>query len=309
VNQKANIDDLRYSNEFSNELKASIHNQANLTSDSLKALERNFDKKLETVLSALLTYMKKEMKNDRDSKDGTDIGRIRCLVCDQFVNQKPTIEREGDTGGKLNPTLKHLVVHSDPNNATNSRPQSAFATSASSTYPAEELKASPTRKRGTSPPRESATKLSSNDDIFTETELMKTYFGGSQLDPENLLPSLGAEGADSSKKNTNLARLRAIPIEEQDIKFPASTLFNSSSAKSFSKNASRDYVDINASNYMNSNIPNTATANPQSVIPAATTNSEKAGRPGSAPAKRAVQGRLQHIGRPVANFDQNHLKI
>ena len=107
---KADLSDVSVMNDLSNQLDRKI--EANLldVNDSLKSLRSNYDKRLESLLQWTLKQLRRLAANSNMSQEMgvTDIGKVKCLVCDQVVNQ--LVETDIVFGGPPLPvTLKTLA--------------------------------------------------------------------------------------------------------------------------------------------------------------------------------------------------------
>lgn len=53
--------------------------------ENMTSLQKDFTNRSENVASWCLKQLRKEFKKDK--KEGADIGKVKCLVCDQVVDQ------------------------------------------------------------------------------------------------------------------------------------------------------------------------------------------------------------------------------
>ena len=53
--------------------------------ENMTSLQKDFTNRAENIASWCLNQLRKEMKKDKN--ESADIGKVRCLVCDQVVDQ------------------------------------------------------------------------------------------------------------------------------------------------------------------------------------------------------------------------------
>lgn len=87
---KADLSEVSLVNDLCNQLDKRLESNKIEVNDSLKNLRSNYDKRLEALLQWILKQLRRLAGNARKGTDvagGTDIGKVKCLVCDQVVNQ------------------------------------------------------------------------------------------------------------------------------------------------------------------------------------------------------------------------------
>ena len=102
---KADQSDISRLNDLSSDLGGRISVNKQEVKENLESLARNIDKKLEAMGSWILKLLRRVP--DDSQAGGTDIGKVRCLVCDSTSKQ----QRETDIvhgGPALNPHGKTL---------------------------------------------------------------------------------------------------------------------------------------------------------------------------------------------------------
>lgn len=110
---KADLSDLSQLNDLCNQLDRRFQENKLEMSDGLKTLKSNVDKRLEALLQWILKQLKRLADRNSGGENGTDIGKVKCLVCDQVVNQN--VEAELAFGAPALPiSLKTLHSHVRP---------------------------------------------------------------------------------------------------------------------------------------------------------------------------------------------------
>jgi chromosome segregation ATPase len=111
---KADLSDLSQLNDLCNQLDRRLQENKLELNDGLKGLKNNVDKRLEALLQWILKQLKRLADRDSGRGDtGTDIGKVKCLVCDQVVSQN--IEADSPYGAPGLPiSLKTLHSHIRP---------------------------------------------------------------------------------------------------------------------------------------------------------------------------------------------------
>lgn len=86
---KADLSEVSLVNDLCNQLDKRLEINKIEVNDSLKSLRSNYDKRLEALLQWILKQLRRLAGNTRKGSDlgGTDIGKVKCLVCDQVVSQ------------------------------------------------------------------------------------------------------------------------------------------------------------------------------------------------------------------------------
>jgi chromosome segregation ATPase len=111
---KADLNDLSQMNDLCNQLDRRLQENKLEMNDGLKGLKNNVDKRLEALLQWILKQLKRVADRDGGRGDtGTDIGKVKCLVCDQVVSQNKDVESPYGTPG-LPISLKTLHSHIRP---------------------------------------------------------------------------------------------------------------------------------------------------------------------------------------------------
>ena len=81
--------------------------------EKMNLMQKNADKKVDFMAQWCLKQMRKELRGE--VREGTDIGRIKCLVCDQVVIQRVENETAVFGGPGMKSTMKTLRVDKKSN--------------------------------------------------------------------------------------------------------------------------------------------------------------------------------------------------
>jgi hypothetical protein len=79
------------------------------SSDKLKEIEGKLDHRSDRIVSWCLKHLRKELKTlnlEKDDREGTDIGKIRCLVCNQVTTQQMKVTDNVFGGPEFHQTIK-----------------------------------------------------------------------------------------------------------------------------------------------------------------------------------------------------------
>ena len=111
---KADLSDVSVMNDLSNQLGRKIEANLSDVNDSLQSLRSNYDKRLESLLQWTLKQLRRLAANGNMSQEMgvTDIGKVKCLVCDQVVNQ--LVETDIVFGGPPLPVTLKTLANSRP---------------------------------------------------------------------------------------------------------------------------------------------------------------------------------------------------
>ena len=127
---KADLNEVSVLNDLSNQLDRKIEANKLEVSDSLNTLRSNYDKRLESLLQWILKQLKRLAGNMNNDTGTTDIGKVKCLVCDHVVNQ--LVATDIVFGGPALPvSLKTLTLNrplafeNDADRERSQRPKSA----------------------------------------------------------------------------------------------------------------------------------------------------------------------------------------
>ena len=106
---KTDLNEFNRLENYTNELTKRIELLNNELHQGFSTIDTKLEKRIDKVAHWCLKHLKKEIKNNNydsynDHHDGTDIGRVKCLVCDQVVNQQK--ETEIVHGG---PPMKNVI--------------------------------------------------------------------------------------------------------------------------------------------------------------------------------------------------------
>lgn len=87
--------------------------------DGFAQVDTKLDKRIDKVAQWVLKHLRREMKAQNfgqdEPRDGTDIGRVKCLVCDQVVNQQRETEIVHSGPGLKNVIKPHHIPQPHPN--------------------------------------------------------------------------------------------------------------------------------------------------------------------------------------------------
>lgn len=117
LNEKTNYDDFNRLQDTMVEMSKRLAHQEQEYHDISSSVEKNFDKKLEILTQWITSHIRKEIKLEKEQREGTDIGKTRCLVCDQVINQN--IHSEGGGPDPLKTSLRPMKT---PGNSTLGHP-------------------------------------------------------------------------------------------------------------------------------------------------------------------------------------------
>jgi hypothetical protein len=127
---KADLNEVSVLNDLSNQLDRKIEANKLEVNDSLNTLHSNYDKRLESLLQWILKQLKRLAGNMNNDTGMTDIGKVKCLVCDHVVNQ--LVSTDIVFGGPALPvSLKTLTLtrplafENDADRERSQRPKSA----------------------------------------------------------------------------------------------------------------------------------------------------------------------------------------
>jgi prefoldin subunit 5 len=110
---KADLTEVSRLNDVSNQLDMRVRDQKNEFNEALKTMKNNYDKRLEALLQWILKQLRRLAGKDTKGETGTDIGKVKCLVCDQVVRQHTDAEI-GFVGPAFPNSLKTLTTHNRP---------------------------------------------------------------------------------------------------------------------------------------------------------------------------------------------------
>lgn len=122
---KADLNEVSVLNDLSNQLDRKIEANKLEVNDSLNTLRSNYDKRLESLLQWILKQLKRLAGNMNNDMGMTDIGKVKCLVCDHVVNQ--LVATDIVFGGPALPVSVKTLTQNRPlafeNNADRERSQ------------------------------------------------------------------------------------------------------------------------------------------------------------------------------------------
>lgn len=105
---KADLDEVHRLEQHTLELLRRLDLHAKEMHDGFSSVDGKLDKRIDKVAHWCLKHLRKEFKNNgsggNDDRDGADIGRVKCLVCDQVIVQHT--ETEIVHGG---PPMKNVI--------------------------------------------------------------------------------------------------------------------------------------------------------------------------------------------------------
>ena len=110
---KADLVEVSLLNDLSNQLDRRIDVNKAEANEAMKILRNNYDKRLEALLQWILKQLRRISGNGkRGSESGTDIGKVKCLVCDQTVTQ--LVETDIVFGGPALPSSLKVLSNTRP---------------------------------------------------------------------------------------------------------------------------------------------------------------------------------------------------
>lgn len=120
---RAEVNDVLRLEDKVDELGRRIGGIDNEVKENVKTFDAKLDRKGERIAQWVLKIIRKEVTPNSNTKDGTDIGKVKCLVCDQVVPQN------AEAGGTVfgGPGMKNVIkeLHrnrsSSPNSPENKR--------------------------------------------------------------------------------------------------------------------------------------------------------------------------------------------
>jgi hypothetical protein len=94
---KASIFDVDKLKDFSEELERRVLNLTQETADRFHGMDSKLDRRSDRIVTWCLKQLRKEFRSlqnagDEGVKEGTDIGKVRCLVCDHVSTQQRETE-------------------------------------------------------------------------------------------------------------------------------------------------------------------------------------------------------------------------
>lgn len=125
IENKVDRDELNELYNTTNELQRRITLLMTDTSDRLTSLDSKLDRRSDRIVAYCLKQLRKELKGHLQTadNDNTDIGKIRCLVCDQVTSQKIETGIVHSNNPALPVTMKPYRRQGSP---PNSRPTSSY---------------------------------------------------------------------------------------------------------------------------------------------------------------------------------------
>ena len=108
---KADISEVSLLNDLSNQLDKRIDANKGEMTEAMKVMRSNYDKRLEALLQWILKQLRR-LGGGKKGETGTDIGKVKCLVCDQVVSQLQ--ETEIVFGGPALPSSLKMLSHNRP---------------------------------------------------------------------------------------------------------------------------------------------------------------------------------------------------
>jgi len=112
VLQKADAADVDKLNQLLADVEQRLGEFKAHTTDRFTDFHKTYDKKLEALLQWILKQLKKIA--NKEQIGGTDIGKVRCLVCDQTVPQSREQDVVFSSSNPITHSLKKLHAHSRP---------------------------------------------------------------------------------------------------------------------------------------------------------------------------------------------------
>jgi hypothetical protein len=108
VHLKADQKELVVVHNQAEETRRKLHSFEDRVLQTHQQLEKDFVSRIDAKAQWILRILRKELASQQG--EGTDIGKIRCLVCDQVVPQKPEVESMVFGGAPLTQTVRTGVV-------------------------------------------------------------------------------------------------------------------------------------------------------------------------------------------------------
>lgn len=139
---KADQNDFLNLQGFTEELERRLIQTLSDTAEKMKTIEQKLDHRSDRIATWCLKQLRKELKamniTENDHRDGTDIGKVRCLVCDQVTSQQKFVSDVVFGGPEFHQTLKgfHRGRSSSPPPAEQAQSPTRRERSPSNTNPA-----------------------------------------------------------------------------------------------------------------------------------------------------------------------------
>lgn len=124
---KSDFSEITRIDEIIQELNRRLMAQRKEALENMTSLQKDFTNRSENIAAWCLKQLRKEMKKDKN--DGADIGKVRCLVCDQVVEQHTDTDIVHTRERELHSNMKiHKMTNAQQQaikDHSNNRPASA----------------------------------------------------------------------------------------------------------------------------------------------------------------------------------------